>query len=285
MLSSIRRHASFANVIAVLALVFAMTGGAYAAKKYLITSTSQIKPSVLKSLQGKAGPAGVVGPQGPQGPAGPAGAGKEGAAGKDGANGTKGENGAPGAKGETGATGPKGLPGPAGPSGPSGPPGANGTTGPAGTSGPTGPEGVCAKANCTLPSGATETGTWSISAIEPVHALESYTPISFPVRLEKASSEAAFLSALETEELDKHEKATGLGGCAGTSVFPTAPKGKLCVYTQPLSEEPASLTVFIKAAGEEELEEGYGPSGAFLLTIVKAGGKAKANGTWAVTAP
>jgi hypothetical protein len=30
---------SYANVAATMALVFAMTGGAYAAKKYVITST------------------------------------------------------------------------------------------------------------------------------------------------------------------------------------------------------------------------------------------------------
>ena len=36
-------------VIATIALVFAMSGGAYAAKKYLISSTKQISPSVLKS--------------------------------------------------------------------------------------------------------------------------------------------------------------------------------------------------------------------------------------------
>src|ERR1700740_2610486 len=93
MFSTIRRriHLTPATVIAGLALVFAMSGGAYAAKKYLITSTKQISPSVLKSLQGKAGPAGAPGTQGAPGPAGPAG--PAGVKGADGANGTNGSNG------------------------------------------------------------------------------------------------------------------------------------------------------------------------------------------------
>ena len=75
-----RRHLSFANLAATLALVFAMSGGAYAAKHYLITSTKQIKPSVLASLRGKQGPRGLAGAtglpgakgdRGPQGPPGP----------------------------------------------------------------------------------------------------------------------------------------------------------------------------------------------------------------------
>jgi hypothetical protein len=45
-----RRHLTYANVTATLALVLAMSGGAFAAKHYLIGSTSQISPSVLKSL-------------------------------------------------------------------------------------------------------------------------------------------------------------------------------------------------------------------------------------------
>ncbi|HEV7938569.1 MAG TPA: hypothetical protein VGP18_11180 [Solirubrobacteraceae bacterium] len=97
MFSGIRKRATFANVVATLALVFAMTGGAYAAGKYLVTSTKQIKPSVLAQLKGKAGAPGAAGAQGPAGPAGaqgPAGAnGKDGAAG---ANGTNGKDGAAG---------------------------------------------------------------------------------------------------------------------------------------------------------------------------------------------
>jgi hypothetical protein len=63
---------TYTNVAATLALFFALGGTAVAAKHYLITSTSQIKPNVLNQLHGKAGPPGPVGPGGPQGPAGPA---------------------------------------------------------------------------------------------------------------------------------------------------------------------------------------------------------------------
>jgi hypothetical protein len=68
-----RRHLNYANVVATFALVFAMSGGALAAKHYLINSTKQIKPSVLKQLKGNAGKTGPAGPGGPAGPAGVAG--------------------------------------------------------------------------------------------------------------------------------------------------------------------------------------------------------------------
>jgi hypothetical protein len=64
------------GVIALLALFLALGGTAIAAHHYLITSTSQIKPSVLKKLKGNtgpAGPAGAIGPAGASGPQGPAG--------------------------------------------------------------------------------------------------------------------------------------------------------------------------------------------------------------------
>jgi hypothetical protein len=77
-----RKRLSYANVTATLALVFAMSGGALAANHYLINSTKQINPKVLKSLKGNAGKAGATGATGAAGAAGPTGA--TGGAGKEG---------------------------------------------------------------------------------------------------------------------------------------------------------------------------------------------------------
>jgi hypothetical protein len=97
-----RRRLSYANVVATLALVFAMSGGALAANHYLINSTKQISPKVLKKLKGNAGKNGAPGAPaaaGVTGPVGPAGSpGKEGSPGKDGKEGKQGEPGAPAAK-------------------------------------------------------------------------------------------------------------------------------------------------------------------------------------------
>ncbi len=46
------RRPSASAIIALIALVFAVTGGALAAKRYLITSTDQISPRALKALRG-----------------------------------------------------------------------------------------------------------------------------------------------------------------------------------------------------------------------------------------
>ncbi len=70
------RIPSPATIIASVALFVALGGTALAASHYIITSTSQIKPSVLRSLRGKAGlrgPAGAAGPAGTPGAAGAAG--------------------------------------------------------------------------------------------------------------------------------------------------------------------------------------------------------------------
>ena len=73
MFSRARKRLTYANLALTFVLIFSMSGGAYAASKYMITSTKQIKPSVLKSLQGKSGATGKMGATGSQGPAGPQG--------------------------------------------------------------------------------------------------------------------------------------------------------------------------------------------------------------------
>ena len=71
------RRPSPAMVVACVALFVASTGTSIAASHYLITSTAQIKPSVLTKLKGAQGPqgaAGAAGTQGSQGATGPTGA-------------------------------------------------------------------------------------------------------------------------------------------------------------------------------------------------------------------
>ena len=96
-MTSLRRHLTYANVVATLALVFAMSGGALAAKHYLINSTNQINPRVVKKLRGNAGKTGPAGPRGPTGLQGP--------------KGTDGPKGAEGPRGPRGFEGPEGEPG------------------------------------------------------------------------------------------------------------------------------------------------------------------------------
>jgi hypothetical protein len=276
MFSAMRRRirVSPATVIAGLALVFAMTGGAYAAKKYLITSTKQISPSVLKSLQGKAGvagapgAAGVQGAQGPAGPGGPAGSG--------------------GAKGETGAEGKEGK------------------EGKQGTTGPKGAAGNPWTAGGTLPGKATETGAWSFGYVPLGTQTSVYrVPISFAIPLSAGLSGAGcetvepnpqphvaetcqvhFINKAGKEVIKAGEEVVSTV-CTGFVSSPTAVPGNLCVYTADL--EGVGITgreVFsdsIKSAGESNEEAGTASAGAYIR-FDEAGEGSQGWGTWAVTA-
>lgn len=242
MRSWISRRTSPATMVAVIALVFAMAGGAYAAKRYVITSTNQISPKVLKALAGKAAPKGASG-----------------AAGAQGAAGVQGPGGAQGASGSQGSAGPKGEQG------------ERGSEGPRGLKGEPGQTGFTDK----LPSGKTETGTWTVGAFGLSKPANVVASISFPIPL-ATGGEAVLLNEAETEA------GAGTSGCTGTLAAPTAPKGKLCIYTWFEDNEQLSFAPEVKTP---EGESTFQTSGSYILFAVNAGGHANASGVWAVTAP
>jgi hypothetical protein len=102
MFSTLRNRFGIPGVISVIALVFAMFGGAYAASNSSGGGKATASTKAKKGPRGPKGATGPAGPAGPQGPAGPAGpAGAKGDNGAAGANGTNGAPGAPGAAGKS----------------------------------------------------------------------------------------------------------------------------------------------------------------------------------------
>lgn len=255
----VRSRVTYVNVVMTLALVFAMTGGAFAAKHYLITSTKQINPKVLKALQGKAGPVGPAGEKGVSG-----------ANGKDGTNGANGTNGKDGVSvagnefaGTKGSCKEGGSEFTAAGSTTYACNGKNGATG----------------FTKTLPKGETETGTWAIVAHLPGTGLiegSASTAISFNIPL-AAAAKLIYVK----------EKEATPAGCSGNVKEPGAAEGNLCVFA---AEEENSFAPRICPASTPLLEclfgaeEGADPSGADIAILDKAAGFLAVNGTWAVTA-
>jgi hypothetical protein len=254
MLSAIRRRMTPATVIATLALLFAMSGGAYAAKKYLITSTKQISPKVLKQLKGANGKNGAVGP------AGPAGAGTAGAAGPQGPAGPAGA----GAKGENGASGAEGKEGKEGKIGPKG---ATGEPWPAGG---------------TLPKGATETGTWLAPITTTVEGSEGIAMISFSIPL-AAALDGSHVQYVTVEAVENNTRPTGCTG--GTAEAPEPEEGYLCVF-EGRSSFPRGgvIAASFTTTGGTPPQAGAGQTGATIsLSVEGAQTGSHFLGTWGVT--
>jgi hypothetical protein len=246
--SVVRGRLSYANVVATLALVFAMSGGAaYAASHFLITSTKQIKPSVLAQLKGRAGPAGpagAAGVAGAVGPAGPAGTGAQ---------------------------------GPAGPQGSVGPAGAEGEQGPKGEQGEPGPEGTI---GATLSAGKSERGTFVAAGLVKTPFGEvGVASISFVVPLPEAP--AVHYVPNGTPEGSDPE------GCSGTLSAPKAAPGNVCLFGSVevnIGEFPGEPPTFFPL-NPETSEEGASVAGTTVLLRPKAAEKPfLVNGIWVVTA-
>lgn len=137
MLERLRRHASPPMIVAIIALVFATTGSAIAARQ-LITGRDIARGTITAQNLARSARRSLAGPRGRRGPEGPRGA--EGLMGPQGPPGSSGERGPQGPKGEVGPQGergPQGGTGPIGPRGEQGPAGENGTDGAPGPPGAT----------------------------------------------------------------------------------------------------------------------------------------------------
>jgi hypothetical protein len=282
---SLRNRFGIPGVISVIALVFAMLGGAYAASN----NGGGKATASAKAKRGPKGPKGATGPAGPAGLAGPQGA--------------AGANGKDGAAGSAGAQGSQGLPGKsvavANYSGPECPGSEEGATVEVsgepttkkyvcdGEEGAQGPQGSPWTAGGTLPAGATETGAWAYGEMAP-SSHPVITAISFPIPLAAAlnASHVHYINPAGEEVVDEELNTatpTQCGSPVGTASEPKASPGNLCVYAAGQScllSSSASITTAIStgigARGASKV--GARLRFAFCIAEPSAG-----SGTWAVT--
>lgn len=200
-------------IVAVIALVFAMLGGAYAASGSG-GSDSKATASAKKGPRGPKGPKGPAGPAGPQGPVGAKGdTGPAGSNGKDGTNGTNGTDGVSpkgtafnGEQNGCKEGGVKFV-------------GANTTVACNGVKGETG-------FTETLPSGETETGTWAIGP----GGLPSVVALPFNIPLEEAPTEMHYVNQSGEEQKENSFDFQDPVNCLGSAAEPSAPAGTVCMY-------------------------------------------------------
>jgi len=261
MFSTLRTRFGIPGVISVIALVFAMLGGAYAASNgsgpLASSSAKHHKRHNNKSKAGKRGPRGPKGATGATGPMGPAGL--PGAPGAKGDNGSNGSNGSDGSNGTSATTAAY-----------SGEECENGGI-EVNSASPTAY--VCNGENGqtgfteTLPSGKSEKGTWTVDASSTGPETYSSAAVSFTIPL---------ASSVPTHYLTYEDNPTA--ECPGSWEEPAASAGNLCIYqtTELYGTYRYSMNM------ENEVHGQAGKSGTVLQfekVLLPAGG------TWAVTAP
>jgi Collagen triple helix repeat (20 copies) len=324
MFSRVCKHINPATIMAFVALVFAVTGGAFAATgggsnppAKAIASTARAgshttlaakkKPKSTRGTRGPAGPKGATGTTGATGPAGPAGS--AGAKGETGAAGATGNNGGEGKEGKAGESVTVSKPSGSECNGEGGAKVANVSGAATACNGKTG-------FTDTLPAGKTETGAWSIAYTSK--NIIPFTAISFPIPLaanKKCQGVVEYEAALcgaEVHYVNEHgeeeaaynastEKfeAKATSACPGTVAEPAAEPGNLCVYQGAEIENANEIVSGLAAAflnsptlppGYAKFEPGAALSGAILQlepvldTNVTENYPLDAWGAWAVTA-
>lgn len=250
-------------VVAVIALVAALTGTAIAAK-------SLTKPQVVKIAQREAkkfpGPTGPAGPQGSKG--------------DKGDKGDTGSAGSPGAQGATGATGAAGATG------------ATGQKGATGAEGPTGATGATGEFEGTVKSGTLLKGTWAIPYAEAeaegevIHAAIS-TGVPF------TTNGGNFFKIIADPDAAHYpggegERDLAASACPGTANNPTVDnsvvggQALLCVYVN----ESENLLASVQGGGAVASWPVSGSGGGVLAGFTADEvGPAKGNGSWAFIVP
>ncbi len=301
MFQSIRKHLNPTTVVAFVALVFAMTGGAFAATGGSGNGNSPAKATAsvthasvaAKKKKKAAAPTSKPGPAGPKGATGAAGS-----AGPAGAAGAKGENGAAGGAGPQGATGPEGTPGTSVTSTVLASKNANckeggsefkaGSTTTYACNGKEGKEGTFGGQS--LPEGKTLTGTYAASGFSEVTFSETLAGVpgmgkavagvSFALPIDDESLTRSYIGPAEgeNEEESKWAEAIKEHKCKGDFEKPAAAEGNLCIFGEAVENvsgnRPAST---IDGSGQANV-------GFVLLAYPAAKGAILMDGTWAVTA-
>lgn len=278
MLSRLREHFGTAGlIVAIVALVAALGGGAYAA------SGGSGDGEATASAKGKPGPRGKPGKTGKTGPAGPAGpAGPQGPAGPKGDNGAPGSNGTPGANGKsvTATEIPAGEPECEERGGVEVKQEGAGS----GTEICNGEEGSPWTAGGTLPPGETETGTYLLTSetgsgtFEP-GAKYAFGQVSFPIPLPAEMEEADMKFVLQSTAAPAECENPDHPGTASAR-NPEADPGFFCVYQGFADGFDISEMVPMTPSSGEAIST-TGTILAQLVTDVEA----RSAGTWAVTAP
>jgi hypothetical protein len=262
--------------VAVIALVFALVGGAFAAGGGLTGKQKKEVTKIAKKYAGKTGPAGPQGSPGAKG--------DKGDTGSQGPQGKQGEKGEDGEKGTSVVSNAE----PTGTGNCEGRGGSKFVAGASTTFACNGKEGSPWTAGGTLPPGATETGSWVASGSKAQTEAELqngglYTPISFPVPLAGEGISEDHVKYVEGLVPDECKPDTGFVSARK----PYADPGYLCVFVNSEGTAPLEFKSIDRiSSGIGSPEAGADKAGARLkFAFAESQEFGTASGTFAVTAP